>query len=104
MDYVTIFNTWIIMLVLIVLAPFCVSNSPLEETPRGLQNAMEAVVEIFDGLRNPVGKLMPLESGFLPFRFILCPTSAGLGASPPTADCHHLALPCNLYTDTSHGH
>ncbi|HHU23384.1 MAG TPA: F0F1 ATP synthase subunit A [Clostridiales bacterium] len=87
----TIFNTWIIMLVLIVLALFLrFKLRRFEEIPRGLQNAMEAVVEIFDGfLRNSGGeKLMPLGKWFFAvFAFIFVSNISGVvGLRPPTAD------------------
>ncbi|MGI5935874.1 MAG: F0F1 ATP synthase subunit A [Oscillospiraceae bacterium] len=87
----TIFNTWIIMAVLIAVALFLrFKLRRMEVIPRGVQNAVEAVVEIFDGfMRNTGGeKLMTLGKWFFAvFAFIFVSNISGLaGLRPPTAD------------------
>ncbi|MGI6169082.1 MAG: F0F1 ATP synthase subunit A [Christensenellales bacterium] len=87
----TIFNTWIIMLLLIVFAIVVrIMLKKFKEVPKGFQNTIEAGVEIFDNfMRNSAGeKLMPLGKWFFTvFIFILVSNISGvLGFRPPTAD------------------
>jgi F-type H+-transporting ATPase subunit a len=87
----TIFNTWIIMLVLIAFAIVVrVKLRKFEEIPKGFQNAIEAAIETFDNfVRNSAGeKLMPLGRWFFTvFTFILASSfGAVFGLRPPTAD------------------
>ncbi len=87
----TIFNTWIIMLVLIVFAVFVrVLLRRFQEVPRGFQNAVEAAVEVFDGfvLNNGGPRLMSMGTWFFTvFIFIFVSSISGAaGLRPPTAD------------------
>jgi F-type H+-transporting ATPase subunit a len=87
----TIFNTWIIMLALILFAVFVRINLPkFRQIPMGFQNAVEAGIETFDNfVRNAVGdRLMPLGTWFfMVFVFLLASSLAAvLGLRPPTAD------------------
>lgn len=87
----TIFNTWIIMLVLIVFAVvvrICLHR--FKDVPKGFQNAVEALVEIFDNfVRNSAGeRLMSMGTWFFTvFALVLLSNISGLfGMRPPTAD------------------
>jgi len=87
----TIFNTWIIMAALILAAIILrLRLRRMEEIPRGVQNAVEAVVEIFDGFMRSAGgeKLMFLGKWFFAvFAFIFVSNISGVvGLRPPTAD------------------
>jgi len=88
----TLISTWIIMGVLIAFAIFIrIKIKNFKEVPTGLQNAVEAVVELFENyLRNTVGdKLMFLGNWFFTlFIFVLISNLSGLipGMRPPTAD------------------
>lgn len=87
----TIFNTWIIMLVLILLAIIVrIALRKFKEIPKGFQNFIEAIVEIYDNfLTNTAGeKLRGLGSWFFTlFAFILLSNISGVfGLRPPTAD------------------
>ncbi|WP_373815833.1 hypothetical protein, partial [Jeotgalibaca porci] len=54
----TIVNTWIIMLVLTLIALYTRSKlKKFKEIPAGFQNAIEAVIEMFDNfITNTLGK------------------------------------------------
>lgn len=87
----TIFNTWMIMLVLIAFAVLVrVMLRRFQEIPTGFQNVVETIVEIFDNfIRNSAGeRLMPLGTWFFTaFLFIFVSNISGLvGLRPPTAD------------------
>lgn len=87
----TIFNTWIIMFILIAFAIFVrIKLRKFKEIPNGFQNAIEAAIEMFDNfLYESVGdKLMPLGTWFFTvFVFILVSNLSGvIGFRPPTAD------------------
>lgn len=87
----TIFNTWLIMLALIAFAVFArIMLRKFSEVPRGFQNAIEAIVELFDNfLLSSVGeRLMPIGTWFFSaFTFILISNISGVvGLRPPTAD------------------
>ncbi len=87
----TIFNTWIIMLFIIAFAVFVrIKLRSFKEIPQGFQNAIEAVVEIFDNFMKNTGgeKLAPLGGWFfMVFVFCFASIVAGvLGLRPPTAD------------------
>ena len=87
----TIFNTWLIMAFLIILAiivRIMLFNWKL--IPKGLQNAVELAVESFESfVKNSAGeKLMYLGGWFFTiFAFILLSNISGIiGLRPPTAD------------------
>ena len=87
----TILATWIIMGLLIILAIAVRIMLPrFEETPKGFQNAIEAIVETFDNFAvGSLGiKLMPLGCWFfMAFLFIFLSNISGLFfLRPPTAD------------------
>lgn len=87
----TIFNTWIIMLVLIAIAAIVrVKLRTFEEIPHGFQNAIEAGIEMFDNfVLNTVGEeLFFLGRWFFTvFVFLLASSvSSVFGMRPPTAD------------------
>lgn len=87
----TIFNTWLIMLFLIVLAIIArVKLRNFKEVPTGMQNVIEAIVEIFDNFAsNTLGKKLSYLAPwfFMVFLFILTSSlSSLLGIRPPTAD------------------
>ena len=87
----TIFNVWLIMAFLIIVAIVIrIALRKREEIPTGLQNAVELVVEFFDGmLKQAVGESrMYLGNWFFTvFIFILVSNLSGLvGLRPPTAD------------------
>ncbi|MFA5450131.1 MAG: FoF1 ATP synthase subunit a [Clostridia bacterium] len=87
----TIFNTWIIMALLIIFAVIVrIRLKKFTEIPKGFQGAVEASVEIFDNfLYNSGGeKLMPLGKWFFTvFIFIMFSSIMGIfGLRPPTAD------------------
>lgn len=87
----TIFNTWIIMAVLILLAVIVrVSLRRFREVPTGFQNAAEAVVEIFERyIQNTLGDSLSYLGAwfFSAFAFILFSNLSGtFGLRPPTAD------------------
>ena len=87
----TIFNTWVVMLVLIAAAVVIrVKLGRFRDIPTGAQNAVETVIEAFDGfVRNTAGeKLMYLGNWFfMAFVFILTSNLSGItGLRPPTAD------------------
>lgn len=87
----TIFNTWIIMLILIVLAIITrIKLRKFKEIPTGLQNIVEALVEMFDNFaKDTLGqKLMYLAPWFfMVFTFIFTSSlSSVFGLRAPTAD------------------
>jgi len=88
----TIFTTWIIMGVLIIFAIFVrIKMRKFKEVPKGLQNVVEALVELFENyLHTTVGdKLMFLGNWFFTlFIFILISNLSGMipGLRSPTAD------------------
>ena len=87
----TVFNTWIIMLVLTVLAlAVRVLLRRFKTIPSGFQNVIEIAVESFDNIvRNAAGeKHMYLGNWFfMVFAFILVSNLSGIfGLRPPTAD------------------
>ena len=87
----TIVNTWIIMLLLIAVALFVrFKMRTFKEIPAGFQNAVETIVEMFDGfVRGAVGeKFMYLGNWFfMVFAFVLVSNLSGIvGMRPPTAD------------------
>jgi F-type H+-transporting ATPase subunit a len=87
----TIFNTWLIMLFLVAAAVFVrIRLRRFQAVPKGLQNVIEALIEIFDSfVRSSAGnRLMSLGTWFFAvFVFIFASSIAGLlGLRPPTAD------------------
>jgi len=88
----TMVSTWIIMGVLIAFAILVrIKLRKIKEVPTGIQNVVEAIVELFENyLRSTVGdKLMFLGHWFFTlFIFILLSNLSGLipGMRPPTAD------------------
>jgi len=88
----TIISTWILMGILITFAIVVrIKLRKFKEVPTGFQNAVEAVVELFDSyLRSTAGeKLTYLGSWFFTvFIFILLSNIGGVfpGFRPPTAD------------------
>jgi F-type H+-transporting ATPase subunit a len=87
----TMLNTWIIMLLLIAFAAFVRFRlRAFKEIPTGFQNAVESIVEVFDGfVRSTVGeRFMYLGNWFfMVFAFVLVSNLSGLvGIRPPTAD------------------
>jgi len=88
----TMISTWVIMGILITFAVVVrVKSRSFKEIPKGFQNAVEAIVEVFEGyLRTTVGdKLMFLGNWFFTvFIFVLLSNLSGLipNFRPPTAD------------------
>ena len=88
----TMISTWIIMGVLIAFAIVVrIRIRKFKDVPKGFQNAVEAIVELFEGyLRTTAGdKLMFLGCWFFSmFFFIIVSNLSGLipGMRPPTAD------------------
>ncbi|NLF35448.1 MAG: F0F1 ATP synthase subunit A [Clostridiales bacterium] len=87
----TIFNTWLIMLALIALAIVVrIMLRRFQEVPKGFQNVVEAVVEVFDNfILNSAGeRFMPMGMWFFTvFIFIFVSNISGVvGLRPPTAD------------------
>ena len=88
----TIRNTWILMMLLIVAAVVVriLLAGKYKDIPKGLQNAVEAIVELFDNfVRDIAGpKFMYLGNWFfMVFAFILVSNLSGVtGFRPPTAD------------------
>ncbi len=87
----TIFNTWLIMFFLIVLAIIArIKLRIFKEVPTGLQNFVEAVVEIFDNFaRNTLGEKLSYLAPwfFMVFIFILTSSLVSVfGIRAPTAD------------------
>ncbi len=87
----TIVNTWIIMLLLIVLAVVIrIMLGRFKETPTGFQNAAEAMVEMFDNFAaNTLGPKLSYVAPwfFMVFVFILSSSLLSVfGMRAPTAD------------------
>ena len=88
----TIRNTWILMVLLIAAAVVVriLLAGKYKDIPRGFQNAVEAIVELFDNfVRDIAGpKFMYLGNWFfMVFVFILVSNLSGVtGFRPPTAD------------------
>ena len=88
----TMVSTWIIMGILILFAVYVrIRIRKFNEVPKGFQNAIEAIVELFESyMRTTAGdKLMFLGAWFFTvFLFILVSNLSGLfpGMRPPTAD------------------
>lgn len=87
----TIVNTWIIMLFLIIVAVIVrVKLSNFKRVPRGFQNAIEAIVEIFDNfVTNTLGEKLSYVAPwfFMVFMFLLWSALFSIfGMRAPTAD------------------
>lgn len=87
----SIVNTWIIMLILILLAAVVrIKLSSFKEVPKGVQNIVEICIEMFDGFaRNTLGdKLAYIAPWFFSvFTFLLVSAlSSVFGMRAPTAD------------------
>lgn len=87
----TIVNTWIIMLVLILIAIYTRSKlKKFKEIPAGFQNAIEAVIEMFDNfITNTLGKKLSYIAPwyFMVFMFVLFSALMSIfGLRAPTAD------------------
>jgi len=87
----TIFNTWIIMLLLIVIAVIArIKMRSFDEIPKGFQNLAEAAVEIFDKFaRDTVGEKLSYIAPwfFMVFAYILTSSLLSVaGLRAPTAD------------------
>jgi len=87
----SIFNTWMIMLFLIAVAIVVrIALRRFREVPSGFQNAVEAVVEFFDGIvKKSAGEKFMSVGGwfFMVFVFLLAANLSGIvGMRPPTAD------------------
>lgn len=87
----TIFNTWMIMLVLILTAIIIrVLMSRWKQIPQGFQSAVETIVESFDNMVTSAAgeKFMSLGNWFFTvFVFLLVANLSGIiGMRPPTAD------------------
>ncbi|MCL2399470.1 MAG: F0F1 ATP synthase subunit A [Defluviitaleaceae bacterium] len=85
----TLINTWIVMAVLIILAIVVRLKLTYTDSPKGIQNVAEAIIETFDRfVRNTAGdKLAYLGNWFFAvFFFVLFSNFSGLFLRPPTAD------------------
>jgi len=87
----TIFNTWGIMLLLTAFAVLVrIKLRGFRTVPAGFQNAVEAIIEAFDGIvKSAAGeRFMHLGNWFfMVFAFILVSNLSGIfGIRPPTAD------------------
>lgn len=87
----TIFNTWVIMAVLIALAIVArIKLRSFKEIPVGFQNAVEAAVEAFDGfVTNTMGPKLSYVGlwFFMVFSFVLTSSLlSAFGLRAPTAD------------------
>lgn len=87
----TIVNTWIIMLVLTLIAIYTRSKlKKFKEIPTGFQNAIEAVIEMFDNfITNTLGKKLSYIAPwyFMVFMFVLFSALMSIfGLRAPTAD------------------
>lgn len=87
----TIVNTWIIMLVLTLIALYTRSKlKKFKEIPTGFQNAIEAVIEMFDNfITNTLGKKLSYIAPwyFMVFMFVLFSALMSIfGLRAPTAD------------------
>lgn len=87
----TIVNTWIIMLVLTLISLYTRSKlKKFKEIPAGFQNAIEAVIEMFDNfITNTLGKKLSYIAPwyFMVFMFVLFSALMSIfGLRAPTAD------------------
>lgn len=87
----TIFNTWIIMFILIILAIIArIKMRSSKTVPTGFQNLIEAAVETFDNFaNNTLGKKLAYIAPwfFMVFVFVLsCSLFSIFGLRAPTAD------------------
>jgi F-type H+-transporting ATPase subunit a len=87
----TLVNTWIIMLVLIAIAIVArIKLRRFQEIPKGFQNAIEIIVEMFDNFAvNAIGSTLSYLSPwfFAVFAFILFSALSSIfGLRAPTAD------------------
>lgn len=87
----TIFNTWIIMAIMIVLAIIArMKLKKFEVVPKGSQNIIEAIIEIFDNfVTNTLGEKLSYVAPwfFMAFMFILLSSLLSVfGLRAPTAD------------------
>lgn len=87
----TIVNTWIIMLILIAVAVIArIKLRKFEKVPTGFQNAIEAVVEMFDNfVKNTIGEKLSYIAPwfFMVFMFLLSSALFSIfGLRAPTAD------------------
>ena len=87
----TIVNTWLIMLFLIVVAIIVrIKLRNFKRVPRGFQNAIEAIVEIFDNfVKNTLGEKLSYIAPwfFMVFMFLLWSALFSIfGMRAPTAD------------------
>ena len=87
----TILMTWIIMLVLIAFAVIVrIKLTNFSEKPTGLQNVVEAMVEMFDSfVASMAGPQLKFLGNwfFMVFAFVMLSNFSGaLGLRPPTAD------------------
>ena len=87
----TVFNTWLIMLFLIlgaIILRLCLRK--MDEKPRGVQNVAEAIVESFGSfVKSTAGERASFVGAwfFMVFLFILTSNVSGaIGLRPPTAD------------------
>ncbi|SNS50209.1 ATP synthase F0 subcomplex A subunit [Anaerovirgula multivorans] len=84
----TVINTWIIMLVLTVLA--MIGGSAFKKIPRGRQNVVEVIVDAINKLTiQTMGEDKKFFASYMGtlFLFLLCANLLGLlGLRPPTAD------------------
>lgn len=84
----TVINTWVIMLILTVLA--MIGGSAFKKIPRGRQNVVEVIVDAINKLTiQTMGEDKKFFSGYMGtlFLFLLCANLLGLlGLRPPTAD------------------
>lgn len=87
----TIVNTWIIMLFLIIVAVIArIKLRKFKKVPTGFQNAIEAVIEIFDNfVKNTLGEKLSYVAPwfFMVFMFLLWSALFSVfGMRAPTAD------------------
>lgn len=87
----TIFNTWIIMGILIVLAIIArIKFNSFKEIPTGFQNAIEIIIEMFDNfVTNTIGKKLSYIGPwfFMVFVFLIASCFfSTFGLRAPTAD------------------
>lgn len=100
----TIFNTWIIMLILIVLAIIArIKLKNFKVIPTGFQNAIESIVEIFDNfITNTMGEKLSYVGPwfFAVFMFVFSSSLfSTFGLRAPTADYSTtLALALSSFT------
>jgi len=87
----TIVNTWVIMLLLVISSIIVrIKLRKTSDIPTGFQNAVEAVIEIFDGFVHDTAGDKHMWLGnwfFMVFTFMLVSNLSGIvGVRPPTAD------------------